>query len=297
MSDKTIRIATRSSELALKQASIVANSLAQELQNYTFEIVPLTTKGDRILTKPLMDIGGKGLFTKEIEEALLDNRADIAVHSMKDAPSEEVEELEFIAFIDSEDARDALIESEPGIVSRKNNPIIGTCSLRRKYFISQLCPNAKIVDLRGNVGTRIAKLKEGNIDATVLAVAGLKRLGVAEEGYRVFDEDVFIPAICQGIIGIQARKNLDSNIRKAISAINNNNLLNRVKIERSFLRQMNAGCKVAIAGHAKGGNQNFIFRYFFEQKGQVFTGKKEITIDLIEEQIEGIVNRIKDDLL
>ena len=263
---KTLRIATRKSKLALWQANYVAKLIKEKYSDIKIELVKIVTKGDKILDVPLAKIGGKGLFTKEIEEALLDNRADLAVHSMKDVPTQLPENLEISVVSKREDPRDALIirkdilekiKKEKDISLIKNpldllpkNAIVGTSSLRRKALLKKYRKDLIIKDLRGNVDTRLRKLKEGQYDAIILAGAGLKRLGLEDEITAYLPTEIFIPAICQGILGIETRVG-DKETLKYIEHINDKKSYYESLLERAFLEKVEGGCQVPLGCHAQ----------------------------------------------
>ncbi|HIP93303.1 MAG TPA: hydroxymethylbilane synthase [Desulfurobacteriaceae bacterium] len=263
---KTLRIATRKSKLALWQANYIAKLIKEKYPDINIELVKIVTKGDKILDVPLAKIGGKGLFTKEIEEALLDNRADLAVHSMKDVPTQLPENLEISVVSKREDPRDALIirkdilekiKKEKDISFIKNpldllpkNAIVGTSSLRRKALLKKYRKDLIIKDLRGNVDTRLRKLKEGQYDAIILAGAGLKRLGLEDEITAYLPTEIFIPAICQGILGIETRVG-DKETLKYIEHINDKKSYYESLLERAFLEKVEGGCQVPLGCHAQ----------------------------------------------
>ena len=203
---RSLRIATRKSLLALIQSSIVKKSLEKLYPDLSITIIPVITTGDQLLEQSLSNIGGKGLFIKEIEQALLENRADIAVHSMKDIPVQLTPDLEFTAFLSREDARDVFISNEYKQLSEMpSNSVVGTASLRREGMIKCLHPAVQIKLLRGNIDTRLAKLERQDYNAIILAAAGLHRLGLAAHIQAYFSLEESLPAVGQGIIGIQCR--------------------------------------------------------------------------------------------
>lgn len=245
-----IRIGTRKSPLALAQAGLVADRLRAAWPELQAELVTFTTSGDTFLDQPLTEIGGKGLFTKEIEEALLDGGIHIAVHSMKDMPTRLPDGLITGAMLEREDPRDVLIGS--GITSLASLPqgaVFGTSSLRRAAQVKMKRPDIQIVPLRGNVQTRLDKLFGGQAHATMLARAGLNRLGLqVAEGTELPVEE-FIPAIGQGAIGIECRE-LDARIREYLAALAHMPTELAVNCERAFLDVMDGSCRTPIAGHA-----------------------------------------------
>lgn len=244
-------IGTRGSKLALWQANWVKKKLEELYPDIRVEIEKIKTTGDKILDAPLAKIGGKGLFVKEIEEALLEGRVDIAVHSMKDVPTEMPEGLHISAICRREDPRDAFISREG--VSFQDLPegsIIGTSSLRRTVQLKALRRDIEIKTLRGNVDTRIRKLREGQFDGIVLALAGLKRMGFEEIITETFSEETIIPAIGQGAIGIETRVD-DEFINERVKPLNDPLTAVSVSAERAFLAVMGGGCQVPLACHVR----------------------------------------------
>ena len=234
---KTLKIATRQSPLALWQANFVKDQLEKFHPTLSVELVPMVTKGDVILDSPLAKIGGKGLFVKELENALLEKRADIAVHSMKDVPMEFPEGLGLSVICKREDPRDAFVSNTYcSLDELPQGAIVGTSSLRRQCQLKQLRPDLDIRSLRGNVGTRLSKLDNGEYDAIILASAGLIRLGLAERIASFIEVEQSLPAAGQGAVGIECR----------------------VLAERAMNTRLQGGCQVPIGGYA------------IEQDGEVF---------------------------
>lgn len=253
MSDHVIRIGTRGSPLALAQAHEVAGRLATAhgVAVERFEIVVIRTSGDRIQDRPLSEAGGKGLFTKEIEEALLDGRIDLAVHSMKDMPTLLPDGLEIVSLLPRADVRDAFISLRwPTLAALPAGARIGTSSLRRSAQIRRFRPDLIIVPLRGNVQTRLRKLAEGEADATLLAVAGLDRLGMADRITAPISVDDMLPAVAQGAIGIEIRSN-DNAARTLVTAIDDTPTARTVCAERAFLARLEGSCRTPIAALAE----------------------------------------------
>jgi hydroxymethylbilane synthase len=247
-----LRIGTRGSPLALAQAALVRDTLARAhgLDAGRIEVQAIRTTGDRIQDRPLADAGGKGLFAKEIEEALLDNRIDLAVHSSKDLPTFLPEGLALTAFLPREDARDAFISRRSrNLAGLPGGAIVGTSSPRRQAMLKRLRPDLRVVDLRGNVETRLRKIDEGAADATLLALAGLKRLGLAAQAASVFEIDAFLPAVGQGAIGIETRAG-DAATRSLLAPINHAETATALACERAFLGALDGSCRTPIAGHA-----------------------------------------------
>jgi hydroxymethylbilane synthase len=250
--DRSIRIGTRGSPLALAQANEVAARLAAAhgLAADRFETVVFRTSGDRIQDRPLAEAGGKGLFTKEIEEALIDGRVDLAVHSMKDMPTVLPEGLEIAALLPREDVRDAFISlAWPSLDAMPAGARVGTSSLRRSAQIRRLRPDLEIVPLRGNVHTRLRKLEEGVADATLLAIAGLNRAGLADRITAPMDVSVMLPAVAQGAIGVEIRRD-DAEARRLVSAIDDAPTTLAVTAERVFLARLEGSCRTPIAALA-----------------------------------------------
>lgn len=245
-----LRIATRKSRLALWQAEHVRSLLGHAHPGLDIELVPFTTTGDRILDRPLAMIGGKGLFIKELEQALYDGRADIAVHSMKDVPVELPPGLHIPVILEREDPRDAIV-TRGGVTFDKLPPgaTVGTSSLRRKSQLLARRADFTIRDLRGNVPTRLEKLHNGEFDAIVLACAGLKRLGFSDTIDSLFDVAEMIPAVGQGAIGIESRSE-DAQISALIAPLHHAGTALCVSAERAMSAFLAGGCDVPLAAHA-----------------------------------------------
>jgi len=251
LTDTLIRIATRQSPLALWQAQHVAECLESTFPDVKTELVKMTTRGDKILDAPLAKVGGKGLFVKELEQGLLENLADIAVHSMKDVPVEFPEGLHLAAILAREDPTDAFVANHfASFRDLSANARIGTSSLRRQCQIKEKFPAAEILPLRGNVNTRLARLDAGDYDALILASAGLKRLGMAKRITESLDTGISLPAIGQGAIGIECRTD-DQEINELLSALHDWETGLCVTAERAMNARLNGGCQVPIAGFAQ----------------------------------------------
>jgi len=261
-STPTLRIGSRGSPLALVQAREVQTRLARAcgFAPAEIEIKIIRTTGDAIQGRPLAEAGGKGLFTKEIEEALLAGTIDIAVHSSKDMPTVLPPGLVLSAFLPREDPRDALV-SRNGKTLRDlpARAVAGTASLRRQALLKRLRSDLNIVTLRGNVETRLRKVEAGEVDATVLAVAGLKRLGLAAAATAIFDVEEFPPAVGQGAIAIQTRAN-DEKTRELVSSIGEADTATALAAERAFLAMLDGSCRTPIAGHAQVDAETIRFR-------------------------------------
>jgi hydroxymethylbilane synthase len=248
-----LRIGTRGSALALAQAHETRDRLiaAHGLPESAFEIVVIKTSGDQIQDRPLSEVGGKGLFTKEIEQAMMDGDIDIAVHSAKDMPTVLPEGLELIAFLPREDVRDAFLSPKAKrIQDLPQNAVVGSSSLRRQAMIKRLRPDIDVVMYRGNVQTRLKKLADGVVDATLLATAGLRRLGLGDVITSVIEPAEFLPAVGQGAICIEARAD-DTATRDLLAAIHDAETEICLTAERAFLAELDGSCRTPIGGLAK----------------------------------------------
>lgn len=247
---KKIKLGTRGSQLALWQANHIKKIL-EETYGLEVELVKIKTQGDKILDVALAKVGGKGLFVKELEDALLDKRVDFAVHSMKDVPVDLPEGLHITAITKREDPRDVFVSKTYNTLSElPSGAKVGTSSLRRQCQLLSFRPDLQVEVLRGNVETRIRKMVKGQFDAVILANAGVKRLGLMEYVKEVISEDISLPAIGQGALGIECRKD-DEEINKIISILNDADTADCVKAERAFLRVLEGGCQVPIGAYAK----------------------------------------------
>jgi hydroxymethylbilane synthase len=257
-----LRLGTRGSPLALTQARMVREALARahglDVEQIALEVI--RTSGDRIQDRPLAEAGGKGLFTKEIEEALSAGTIDLAVHSSKDMPTLLPAGLVLSAFLPREDPRDAFISRKAkSIAELPRAATVGTASLRRQAMVLRQRPDLVVVPLRGNVETRLRKLDEGVADATLLALAGLKRLGLADAATRILSVEDFLPAVGQGAIGIETRAD-DSKTREMLAAINHGDTFSALACERAFLTVLDGSCRTPIGGHATIANGKIRFR-------------------------------------
>ncbi|HEY0974583.1 MAG TPA: hydroxymethylbilane synthase [Solimonas sp.] len=245
-----LRIATRESPLALWQAEHVADRLRAAHAGLAVELVPMTTQGDQLLSAPLANVGGKGLFVKELEQAMLEGRADLAVHSMKDVPVQQPPGLALHCFLDGEDPRDAFVSNRyDRLDDLPQGAIVGTSSLRRQTQLRALRPDLQVRDLRGNVGTRLRKLDEGQYDAILLAAAGLIRLGLGARIREAFAPERFLPAIGQGIVGIECRVD-DARTQALLQSLHDPVSAIRLAAERSMNARLGGACQVPVAGHA-----------------------------------------------
>ena len=245
-----LRIATRKSALALWQAEFVKAELERFHSDLTVELVPMSTQGDIILDTPLAKIGGKGLFVKELEQAMLDGRADIAVHSMKDVPVEFPEGLELNTICEREDPRDAFVSNKyKSLDELPQGAVVRTSSLRRQCQVRALRPDLDIRDLRGNVNTRLAKLDNGDYDAIILAAAGLLRLEMPERIADFIEPETSLPANGQGAVGIECRSD-DERVKALLAPLEHTETRIRVLAERAMNRRLEGGCQVPIGAYA-----------------------------------------------
>ncbi|MDQ0468004.1 hydroxymethylbilane synthase [Labrys wisconsinensis] len=267
VSETLLRIGTRGSPLALAQAHETARRLgaAHGVDPGRFAIVVFKTSGDRIQDRPLSEAGGKGLFTKELEQALLEGAIDIAAHSAKDMATTLPPGLAIAAFLEREDPRDALIA--PGVATLADLPhgaVVGSASLRRQAQLKRLRPDLRPVLFRGNVETRLRKIAEGAADATLLALAGLKRLGLEGHASEILPVETFLPAVGQGAIALETRE-ADAEARRLVAAIGHRDTEIAVRAERAFLAVLDGSCRTPIAGHARVEGGRVAFR------GQILT--------------------------
>ena len=277
LKNKTIRIGTRSSKLALVQAELVSNLLIEN--GFKTEIVPIKTTGDKYKDKPLCDIGGKMLFAKEIQQDLLDDKIDLAVHSLKDLDTQKRDGIELTATLKREDPTDVFITRKgfSSVYLDEMKPFVfGTCSPRRAHFMKDFWPNSNVVPLRGNVESRLQKVLDGDIDATILAGAGLQRLDLIN-GYEdqldfvVLDPHDFVPAVCQGIIGVEAKENM----HHLKQYLNHDETFLTSDIQRKVIHQFGGDCYSAIGVLAKKEKENiFLFIRFLNEKTQKIEVKK-----------------------
>ncbi len=253
---QTLKIATRSSPLALWQANYVAEQLKQIHPALTVELVPMTTKGDKILNQPLATIGGKGLFIKELEQGLLDHKADIAVHSMKDVPVSWADDFDVPVILERADARDAFVSNDyANLAQLPDNAIVGTSSLRRQAQLYQHYPQLQIKSLRGNINTRLNQLDQGDYHAIILASVGLQRLAFHERIKQYLEPEQMLPAIGQGALGIECRQG-DTEVYTLIQALHHQSTALCVNAERAFNQVLEGGCQAPIAAYAKLNDDN-----------------------------------------
>lgn len=294
----TLKIGTRGSPLALAQAYETRKRLmdAHGLEEELIEIKVISTEGDRIQDKALRDFGGKGLFTKEIEEALLDGSIDLAVHSMKDVQTQLIDELRITAHLPREDVRDGFISRDVSHIDElPQGAVVGTSSLRRQAQVKKRRPDLDVVTFRGSVQTRLEKLERGDVAATFLAVAGLKRLGLTNELTTPIETDVMLPAVAQGAIGIECRTG-DERVESLVSVLNDRETEICVTAERAFLRKLDGSCRTPIAALAEINGDKIHFRgeilahngerSFFESREGSIEKAIEIGIESAESLIE-----------
>ena len=263
LDEPIIRIGTRGSPLALAQAYMTRDLLAKQFpelaEEGALEIAIIKTTGDKVLDKPLADIGGKGLFTRELDDALLDGRVNIAVHSMKDVPTYLPEGTILPCMLPREDVRDAFICLKYDSLSAlPTGALVGTASLRRQSQLLWKYPELKCVNFRGNVQSRIRKLKEEVVDCTLLALAGLKRMDLTEHATKILDFEDMLPAVAQGAIGIACRTN-DDKMQEYLSKLNHEETRLAVECERNFLRALDGSCRTPIAANARMVNGHLVF--------------------------------------
>ena len=247
--ERVIRIGTRESRLAMWQAEYVARQIRTSHPEIKVELVPMTTTGDKILHRALDQVGGKGLFVKELDLALREKRTDLSVHSLKDVPMEILEDLPLLAFTGREDPRDAVIFRDRNLKEETGSKLrIGTSSSRRRIQLQELYPNADFPLIRGNVQTRLQKVESGEYDGTVLAMAGLKRLGLEDRADRILEPEEMLPAAGQGILAIQGRAGEDYSF---LEEIDDEDSRAEALAERAFIKVLQGGCSAPSAAYAK----------------------------------------------
>ncbi|NQT55113.1 MAG: hydroxymethylbilane synthase, partial [Desulfobacteraceae bacterium] len=246
-----LKIGTRGSKLALAQSQWIKKRIETKYPHIQVELVKIKTTGDKILNSPLSRIGGKGLFVKEIEEALIREKIDVAVHSMKDVPARLPVALTLSTFPEREDPRDALISiGDRTLEELPQGSGVGTCSLRRSAQLLHLRPDLNMVPLRGNIETRLRKLRSGDLQAIILATAGIKRLGLATNITQVISPEQILPAIGQGALGLEVRRD-DENTINLLDFLNHKKTEVTIRAERAFLNELEGGCQVPIAAFAR----------------------------------------------
>ena len=303
----SLRIATRESPLALWQANFVKDALNQHHPALSVELVPMTTRGDQILDSPLAKVGGKGLFVKELEKAMLDGRADIAVHSMKDVPMQFPEGLGLAVICEREDPADAFISNDYCSLNElPQGARVGTSSFRRQCQLKEQRPDLEILDLRGNVGTRLGKLDSGGYDGIILAAAGLIRLGLYERIRERLSYELSLPAGGQGAVGIECR-NDDLETLTLLDCLHHTQTAARVTAERAVNARLEGGCQVPIASFAELEGDTLNLRalvgavdgsviYRSERNGSQHDAERigiEVAEDLLKQGAKAILDAIK----
>ncbi len=271
MEKNTLKIGTRGSQLALYQAELTKSNLIEIFPELKVEIVVIQTKGDKILDVSLSKIGDKGLFTKELENALLEEKIDIAVHSLKDLPTNLPAGLKLGAVLQRGEFRDALVSKDGRLLEELNaNDVIATSSLRRKASLLRYNKNFQIIDIRGNVNTRIRKMEEGYCDAMIMAAAGLQRLGLNKYITQIINPEVIIPAVSQGIIAIESRLN-DAITNEYLKSLNHTETWIAGEAERGFLHAIEGGCQVPVGCFSKTtGDHLFLKGFVASMDGMVY---------------------------
>ena len=292
---QTIRIATRKSPLAVWQAEHVSHQLTMLHPELKVELVRMSTKGDKILDSPLSKVGGKGLFVKELEYTMLEGGADIAVHSMKDVPMEFPEGLHLPVILERDDPRDAFVSNQyADLESLPANARVGTSSLRRTTQLQARFPQLQILDLRGNVNTRLGKLDDGQYDAIILAAAGLRRLGFEHRITSALSTEQSLPAIGQGAIGIESRIG-DAETEALIAALNHQETSVCVTAERAMNHRLQGGCQVPIGGFAELDGDQITLRGLVGKPDGSVVYRQTMTAAVEEAEALGV--RMADDLL
>ncbi len=282
--NKRVVIGSRKSRLAVIQTEKVINHIERNYPDIKTQMVTLETTGDRRLDITLEKIGGKGLFVKELDKALMENKIDLAVHSLKDMPMEENRELPIVAFSEREDVRDVLVLPE-GVMEWTGEGVIGCSSFRRRIQGQRLFPNAKFKSVRGNVLTRLEKLNAGEYDALILAAAGLNRLGLEDRIYRYFSTDEVLPAAGQGILAVQGRRGEDYSF---LEDFGDRETACIAKSERAFVRCLDGGCTSPVAAYGEVQDTRLVLKglYYIEETGDFIIGS--MTGELAEAEKMGI---------
>ena len=278
-----LRIGSRESRLAVIQSQMVMEAIAKAEPAAELELVTMKTTGDKILDKTLDKIGGKGLFVRELDQALRDGRADFTVHSLKDMPMEVPEDLPLAAFSSREDPRDVLVLPE-GVIELDPSKPIGCSSRRRQLQLKTLFPDMDIQPVRGNVQTRLAKLEAGQFSALVLAAAGLKRLGLTNRISRYFEAEEILPAAGQGILVVQTRKGMNTD---CLRLVQDEKTACCAKAERAFVRELNGGCSSPVAAHATVEGDTLTLTGFYVSPDETVQRKGSIRGDVTEAETLG----------
>ncbi|HHV73489.1 hydroxymethylbilane synthase [Thermoanaerobacterium sp. R66] len=293
---KKVRVGTRGSELALTQTLIIINEIKKYKPDLEFEIIKITTKGDIVNEVSLSEIGGKGLFIKEIEDALMNNEIDMAVHSMKDMPFEIPEGLKLLPVFKREDSRDVFISNNGRFIDLRENAKVGTSSLRRSVQLKNLRPDIEIVPIRGNIATRIRKMDELILDGIVLAAAGIKRLGLDKLVKDYFPVDLIVPAPCQGILAVEVRVDFESEFFEIYPMLLDVKTFFESSAERKIMKKLGGNCKIPLGVYSeykKIGNEELISIWIsYYKDGKLLKFKETGFIKDIESIGEAIVKKI-----
>lgn len=293
---KKIRVGTRGSELALTQTLIIINEIKKYKPDLKFEIVKITTKGDIVNEASLIEIGGKGLFIKEIEDALMNGEIDMAIHSMKDMPFEIPEGLKILPVFKREDPRDVFISRSDKFIDLKENAKVATSSLRRNVQIRSLRPDIDIVPIRGNIATRIRKMDELNLDGIVLAAAGIKRLGLDKLVKDYFPVDLVVPAPCQGILAVEIKEDFESEFFEIYPMLLDVKTFFESSAERKIMKKVGGNCKTPLGVYSEyknNGNEELIsILVSYYKDGKLLKIKETGLIKDIENISEIIVEKI-----
>lgn len=290
-----ICVGSRESRLAVIQSQMVIDYIREHHPQTETELLTMKTTGDMILDRTLDQVGGKGLFVKELDRALLEGRSDLSVHSLKDMPMEVPEELPLIAFSKREDPRDVLVLPKGANSWDRSRPV-GCSSLRRKLQLAQLYPEVTFQTVRGNVLTRLRKLDEGEYGALILAAAGLKRLGLEQRISRYFEPEEMIPAAGQGILAIQGRKNEDYS---CLEGFGDRDAACAAKAERAFVTELNGGCSSPVAAHAivEGERIRLLGLYYNDKTKGWLKGSGEAALDEAEKLGKGLAQQLREEYM
>lgn len=278
-----IRLGTRASKLALIQADKVKEALLRSNSDLSIDITPINTTGDKVTQKPLTEIGGKALFLKELEEALLENKIDIAVHSLKDVPAMIPQGLVIAGFLPREDGRDAIVSNIgiKNISDLPENAVIGTCSPRRRSQLLNLRPDLRILPLRGNVNSRVKRILDGEFDATILAAAGLIRLGIEAKYYSILNSDIITPSVGQGVICTECKED-NHRILQLLESITDRRTQQLVLAERGFMETIGGNCTTPLGAYAIYEEENIKLTCFLaSEDNSEFIRRSSIITDML----------------